>query len=260
MPRPGIAVAVALAGALGFAALTHWGTNARPARPFVDEADRVAERAGFGIGQVSVTGQRMTPDSDIFNALDLDETRSLVRFDSLAARARVERLPWVKTAAITRILPDGISVVVTERSPYAVWTRAGGDSLIDETGRVLGPIPAGARNDLPRVAGEGAALKASTILAEIRRYPALAERLRAAVLVGERRWSLQLADGFEVKLPVGPEGPAIDRLMALDSQSHILDRDLALVDLRSPSRLVLQRRAAPGEAAPPAPRSAQPSG
>jgi cell division protein FtsQ len=254
---PAVAAVVALAGALGFGQLTHWGTNARPARPFLDEADRLAERAGFGITQVSVTGHRMTPDSDVFAALDLEATRSLIRFDGQQARSRVESLPWVKTATISRLLPDGISVAITERSPFAVWSRSGGDALIDETGRVLGPIPAGSREDLPRVAGSGAPLAAPVILAEIRRYPALAQRMEAAVLIGERRWSLQLRGGPEVKLPAGKEGPALDELMALEAQSHILDPKFSIVDLRVSGRLLLRPRAADTETSP---RNVQPSG
>ena len=91
----------ALIGAAAFVALTHGGSNARQARPFLDEADRLAERAGLGVRQVFLTGHRMTSDDDIFDALDLTHARSLLRFDSQAARTRIERLPWIKTANIS---------------------------------------------------------------------------------------------------------------------------------------------------------------
>ena len=252
--------ATALAGALAFAVLTQWGGNARQARPILDETDRLAEVAGLGLQQVSVSGQRMTPDLEIFNALAFEQARSLLRFDSSAARQQIERLPWVKGATITYVFPHSINVAVEERIPAAVWSRASGDSLIDGTGRVLGPVPAGARPDLPRVAGEGAATKAAEILAELGRYPEFASRVGAAELVEKRRWTLRINGGPDIKLPADEEPAALSKLMLLASRYDLLGPRYETVDLRFAGRVVLRPKQAGPETRPVATNATHPSG
>ena len=54
---------------------------------------------------------------------------------------RIERLPWVKTAVVSRVLPDGIRVRITERSPRAVVrTSAGRFRWVDEDAALLGEM------------------------------------------------------------------------------------------------------------------------
>ena len=48
------------------------------------------------------------------------------RADLATAQQHLERLPWVRTAVVTRVLPDGIRVRITEREPNAV-VRTGRD-------------------------------------------------------------------------------------------------------------------------------------
>lgn len=231
----------AIAGAVIFSALTQWGANARQARPVLEEADRLAEIAGLGVRQVFLTGHRMTSDRDIFDALDLTQARSLLRFDGAAARERIEDLPWIKTAAITRIFPDSISVEVVEREAFAVWRRGDRNLLIDITGRVLGPAPATMQAGLPRVAGDGAALEAAKIHALLVQYRDLDARLHEAVRVADRRWTLRLESGLEIHLPAGREAEALSRLTINPAARHLLDsRRYAAVDLRSPGRIIIR--------------------
>ncbi len=54
---------------------------------------------------------------------------------------RIERLPWVRTAIVSRVLPDGIRVRITERSPRAVTrTSAGRFRWVDEDAALLGEM------------------------------------------------------------------------------------------------------------------------
>ena len=80
---------------------------------------------------LTVSGQRFTADADIFDALDLPNVRSLLSIDSAAARERIERLPWIATATISRIFPGSLEVHVTERKPAALWIRGQREYLID---------------------------------------------------------------------------------------------------------------------------------
>jgi cell division protein FtsQ len=234
----GAAFAAALAGAL-FVSLTDGGRYARDTRPLIQEVDRLAELAGFGLRQVSITGHRFTPDAAIFDAFDPINVRSLLRFNSAAVRERIERLPWVATASITRVIPDQVSVQIVERTPFAVWRWADREMLIDATGHVLATA-SGPHRDLPRVAGEGAPAEAADMLALIRQYPEIWRRLDVAARVGERRWTLQLKGGPDVHLPASGQTEALARLMAAHEQVRLLEPSYRVVDMRSDERITVR--------------------
>jgi cell division septal protein FtsQ len=80
-----------------------------------------------------------------------DEVQALVRqqaektgvwnADLASMSARIERLPWVRTAIISRVLPDGIRVRISERVPrVVVRTAAGRFRWADEEAVLLGEM------------------------------------------------------------------------------------------------------------------------
>jgi cell division protein FtsQ len=234
-------VAAVLIGALVFAVGTEGGRNARATRPLGEQLDRFAELAGLGITQVNLSGHRMTPDTAIFDALDLVHVGSLLRFDSGAARGRLEQLPWVQTATVEREFPDELSITISERKPYAVWQKAEGDFLIDQGGRELSAVARGTAANLPVVAGTGAAAAAHTLLRELSAYPDLMARLARAERVGDRRWTLMLRRGLVVHLPADGEAGAIAKIMAPRQGGPLIDRDVAVLDLRTAEPIVVRR-------------------
>lgn len=80
-----------------------------------------------------------------------DEIRALVRHevektgvwkaDLNGINARLERLTWVRTAVVSRVLPDGIRVRITERVPRAVVRTASGRfRWVDDDAVLLGEM------------------------------------------------------------------------------------------------------------------------
>lgn len=209
--------------------------------------DRLALATGFSIDQVHLTGPRYTPDSEIFDALDLPNTGSILTFDSRAARERIERLPWIASAEITRLYPSRIAINVVEREPYAVWQLGDEHRLIDATGRVLGPVQPDLPTTLPRIAGEGAPALAPALFATLARYPLVVRRVQLAERVGDRRWTLQLDGSVTLHLPVDREDAALRQLTGDRSLAGILDVSGQVIDMRVAGRTTV--RAMPADAA-----------
>lgn len=225
-----------LLGAVVFAMTTDGGRHIRAAQPVGQDLDAIAESAGLGLFQISVTGQRRTPDSDLFDAAQGGQSHSLLLFDTAAARARIEALPWIAVARVKRAFPDELRIDVTEREPFARWRQDGRDMLFDATGRLLGPAPADAFPDLPVVTGAGATDEAVALLQELRRWPVIARRIDYAERVGGRRWRLALRDGRRIELP--PEGwqSALATAATPRSGVALADRAFAVLDLRLPGQ------------------------
>jgi cell division protein FtsQ len=238
--RIGLGIVTASAIALGLGLTTEGGQTVRAGLARLPDKDAVARFMGFGLDQVGVTGQRFTFDGDIFDALDLASAKSAASFDTQAVKSRIERLPWVATAEITRGFPGRLDIRISERQPFAVWRRGGSDYLVDKTGRVLGAAATGAQPGLPRISGEGAANEAASLLALVESYPDIARRLVEAERVGERRWTLKLSGGVVLNLPASQDAAALNMLTADAGLKRIVAGENSIVDLRAPGRVTVR--------------------
>lgn len=229
-----------------------------PARLAATAAERLVAAAaaqGLVVGRVTLEGRVHAEAAEILAASGLALGQPMLGISPEAVRARLEALPWVERAAVQRRFPDHVHLVIEERTPFALWQHRGRFALIDRSGRVIVQDRVERFAHLPQVVGEGAAAEAAALLDLLARHPEVERRVLAAVRVGGRRWNLRLASGADVLLPEGHEAAALERLMALHRETQLLDRQLALVDLRLPDRLVLRPAAPPAEeAAPPPPR------
>ena len=65
--------------------------------------------------------------------------KGLWQADLSAISAQLERLPWVRTAVVTRVLPDGVRVRITERVQRAVMRNSAGRLVwVDDDAMMLG--------------------------------------------------------------------------------------------------------------------------
>lgn len=236
-------VCAGLSGAVGYTLIS--GDRPAPAAdlPGVRDLDRLAASAGLGLDEVSLTGHRFTSDLDVFDALDLANARSFLAFDTAAARARIERLPWVLTAEITHIYPSRLAVRITERTPFAVWRRGNRHVLIDATGRELSVARPEDYAGLAHFAGEGAAAEAAALAALVDRHPALKARLVEAERVSGRRWTLRLKDNVVVHLPADREATALEALARSEALQALVSGPDRVVDLRARDRATTRPKA-----------------
>jgi cell division protein FtsQ len=111
--------------------------------------------SAFSARVITVSGSEHTSTAAVEAAGGLTAHPPLISVDAGAVAARVEALPWVKQAVISKEWPDGLHVKVVERAPVAFVTAAHGVALVDATGRVLSDVPTPPAG-LPSVAAKGA--------------------------------------------------------------------------------------------------------
>lgn len=196
--------------------------------------------AGFGIDQVNVSGQHFTADTDVFDALDLTNVKTFAAFDSDAALKRIERIPWVDTAQITRVYPGTLDIVIHERVPAFIWTRGETNYLVDATGRTLGPMPAASAWNLPRVAGEGADSEAILMLSALRQYPRIEREYAYGERIAERRWRIFLKNGTALDLAADREIEGLDEIATTAAVQPALNGKPMIIDVRTPGRIAMR--------------------
>ena len=101
-----------------------------------------ASASFFEIRTVETKGASRASTSDIQNVVRRDVAQTGVwRADLDELSKHLERLPWVRTAVVTRVLPDGIRVRITEREPRAVVRNSAGRFVwVDDDAVYLGEM------------------------------------------------------------------------------------------------------------------------
>jgi cell division protein FtsQ len=192
------------------------------------------------IESVQVVGRERANRRAILDALGVRRGMPILSVDLDAAEARLETVPWIRSASIERLLPDTLYLRIIERTPLALWQHGGKFDLIDQDGNVIANADPAAFPTLPQVVGDGAPAATPDLLALLAAEPALQQHVTAAVRVGARRWNVEFDNGIEVALPETGAAAAWHRLAALDRSDHLLARDVQTIDMRLPDRLVLR--------------------
>jgi cell division septal protein FtsQ len=92
----------------------------------------------FGARSITVTGNVHETAAQVVAQAGLAGHPALLDVNAGAAAARLEQLPWVRTAKVKVSWPDGVHVAVTEETPRFVDGRPDGRWVVlSDDGRVL---------------------------------------------------------------------------------------------------------------------------
>ena len=231
--------ALLIAGSIAYG-VARGGHGPAVAEGLADVRDAVANIAGFRIAAVALSGNRQITREEILATAGVTGRKSLFFFDVEAARAQLKTNPWIADASVLKLYPDRLQISITERRPFALWQVGGKVSVVADDGTVLEPYVARRFARLPFVVGRGAHIRAREFLAQLDRFPAVRDEVRAAILVAERRWNLRLKNGMDIRLPENDIAGALQRLVALDEAHGLLSRDIVAVDLRLADRVTVR--------------------
>jgi len=196
---------------------------------------------GFVIDRVDVMGEGRLHEEDVRTALNITSGEYLFGVDLKEAQTRVESLSWVDRAIVRRLWPDRIVVQIIERQPYALWQNDGNLRVIDTKGMAISDADATRFAELKIFVGEKAGTQATDLASLVGAYPEIASRAEAFVQVDGRRWDIVMAAGeMRVQLPSSELQSALTHLQQLHNETQILDREIAVIDMRLSDRLTLR--------------------
>jgi cell division protein FtsQ len=238
-----MAIVVVGLGLVGFAADRAWQApaTARLLGSTRERLIRTTADAGFVVGRVYSEGRTLADEKSLRNALEPYYGRPILSVDLDELNDRIENVPWVRSASISRQLPDTLWVRLDEHRPIARWMDGNRQVvLVSDAGEVVRGANAARFRGLPLLFGKGAPGRAAELLRLVAGEPALAARVTGARLVGERRWDVHLDGRVEVRLPAAQPEAAWRRLAAEERASAVLGRAITAVDLRHPDWLTLR--------------------
>jgi len=246
-----------VAAVVGVAAPIYWAISSGWLVASVERAHQgfldVTAQSGFALREVRVEGRGETAIADILTAVHANRGDPILGIDIDAVRQQLEDLPWIVSAGVERRFPDQLIVSVTEAEPMALWQRNQKLFLVSRSGDVIETANLGKYAKLLIIVGDDAPKKAQDLFDILAQEPDLRSHVTAAVLVGKRRWNIRMDNDVDVKLPEDGALEAWRHFADLNRQNNLLDKDVTVVDLRQPDRIVVRQ----GHPQPPA-ESAQP--
>ena len=181
-------------------------------------------------GSVRVEGVDRLPQQQIVDAADLPMGEPMVRLDLGAAESRIEQIPAVRSAAISRDWPTTLVISVTERTPVALVVDANGVRAVDSEG-VLFKLR-GREPHLPTLVMDDRA-EASALSEAVHVVMAMPRRLSDQVAEVRAKTmdsiTLQLHDGDTVVW-----GSADDSAAKAEALALILQRKASVYDVSVP--------------------------
>ncbi len=200
----------------------------------------LARAVGLSLDQVTISGISQIGENEVLAAAGLDVKVSLAFLDVNDLRERLERVPMIKSATVRKLYPNELVITLTEREAHAIWQNNGELFVIASDGTVIGLMQDERYVDLPFVVGEGANARSKDYLALLEAAGPLKQRIRAGTLVAGRRWTLKMDNGMDVRLPESGAADALARLVKLEHEQKILEKDVLAIDLRMADRVVVR--------------------
>jgi cell division protein FtsQ len=202
-----------------------------------DLREQIETRPEFMVNLLAVDGASPAVESHIRSIFPYEFPISSFDLELDDVRALIADMPAVADASV-RIRQGGVLVAeVTERKPVALWRTRQGLGVVDIEGVVIAAVASrAARPDLPVVAGDGADLVLPEAMDILRAATPLGERVKGLVRIGERRWDVVLDRDQRILLPEQAPVRALERVIVLNQVQDMLERDIAVVDMRLSER------------------------
>jgi cell division septal protein FtsQ len=208
------------------------------------------------VTRITLAGNGRLSDGEVLSLLDGLEGQHMLLVDLDEWRTKLLASPWVADAALRRVFPGGIDVVISERQPMGIAHIGDALFLIDEVGDIMDEFgPHHAELDLPVINGlsasggsrpsaapidEHRAALAARFLSSLRQRPDLAARV-SELDVSDVRNAVVTLKGDPTMIRVGDD-QFVDRLQSyVDLAPTLRDRmaRIQYVDLRFGERVVV---------------------
>ncbi|HAY51985.1 MAG TPA: hypothetical protein DCY30_08165 [Acidimicrobiaceae bacterium] len=91
----------------------------------------------FDVDEIVIEGVSIELEGEVIEAADINKGKPLLEVDSSSSSKRIEAIPWVREARISRSWGGTITIRVSTREPVAAFLSEEGWVVVDIEGRVL---------------------------------------------------------------------------------------------------------------------------
>jgi len=206
--------------------------------------DVVLSTGALTVTRITVSGNTRLSRGEVLSLLDGLSGQGMLLISLEEWRQKVLASPWVEDAAIRRVLPGTVDVVIAERQPMGIGRMGDVLYLLDQHGGVIDEFgPNHAEFDLPLIDGlaparhagsgrpvvdEARAALATRLMASLRRRPDLAGRV-SQIDVTDARDAVVILKGDTALIRIG-EDQFAERLQSYVDLAAALREEVPRID------------------------------
>ncbi len=205
----------------------------------INELSFLTTKLGFKLEIIEIIGRNHTNQNEIIQIVQKEKT-PLINLDLVQIRSDIINIGWIEDAIVLRKLPKKIVIRIKEHIPIALLQTKQGHQLINKHGKIINEKNISNFSHLPVVSGKNASSRAFHILNVLKTEPEIFSDVWAIQFISERRWDIYLKSGITIKLPEKEPVFAWTKFAKLERENSITKRDLAVIDLRNPSQLIVE--------------------
>ena len=221
----------------------------------MDQLVATTDRLGMQIRDIFSEGRQRTSAGEIYRILEPYYGQNILAVDIAAIQQRLQSLPWVREATVTRHFPDRLRTHLVEHRPIALWQPnvgqpttgqpaadlpRSGPALVSDQGDIIQVSAVSPYRHLPILSGADAPAAAADLLRLVGGEPSLVRLVTGAERIDSRRWNVFIDGRIEVRLPERDAAAAWHRLARLHDEQSLLTRAVEAVDLRLDDRVIVR--------------------
>lgn len=195
--------------------------------------------------KLHVEGRNFTKPDVFMETLGLHQGDFLFQDNLADIRQRLLALPWIKDVTLQRQMPHLLSIHLVEHYPIAHWQHKNRTKLIDDTGDVIDDETVNEKEDLLVVTGLKAPAATPSLMAALRIYPDLKQRVTGAMYISQRRWDIILDNKIRIKLPEENLQDALGFFKSLEETYVLKPESIVHIDMRHGQRAYIRYKTRP---------------
>ena len=192
----------------------------------------------FSIDEININGCSQRVKKLITKELGISKNDIIFKLTKEQIQKNIEKVSWVTSCYVKKILPNIIDIHITEAEPIAIFQEEGKNWLIDKSGKKLETV-IGRYNDLPIISGSKSNITIFKMLKTISAFPEINKNIETMTYIRERRWDLNIS-GIKIKLPEEDVDKSLYIVDLLLKNKKITKEKFTQIDLRNHENVVFK--------------------
>lgn len=201
--------------------------------------------SAFPIKKIIFTGNKHLNIDELRTFTGIHGKESLIALSGKSVSQRLLKSPWIRSASVSKVFPDTLSIVISEVVPFALLDVNGHIFLTDDKGNLLEELKDNTIPFLPIITGDPFKEKdgfseALTLAKTMIDMGFSSERDQIEIVLSKPQELTSVIDGTVVKIGIGEYREKLERLLELQEEIQRRKIPIDYIDLRFANRVVVK--------------------
>jgi len=201
--------------------------------------------SAFPVKKIIFNGNKHLTIDELRALAGIHGKESLIALSGKSVSQRLLKSPWIRSASVSKVFPDTLSIVISEVVPFALLDVNGHIFLSDDKGNLLEELKDNTIPFLPIITGDPFKEKegfseALTLAKTMIDMGFSSERDQIEIVLSKPQELTSVIDGTVVKIGIGEYREKLERLLELQEEIQKRKIPVDYIDLRFANRVVVK--------------------